>query len=117
VVSPRRLPPFITACFRTFVETIDKYGESVGKKRYFGVDVKNDFPRLHEALLRIRVYRNNIGHLLLYPNVANDLAIFLKSDSEGRPAPVVEDVWFVLQQCVLDGLFNALQAELTRLGR
>jgi hypothetical protein len=118
VVSTRdEFVSFIGCCYRTFVESIDKYGASVGKTQYFYNEMSKTFPRLQEALTRVRLYRNDVGHLLLYPKVASSLSSFLKADLEGRPASVVEEVWFVLQQCVLDGLFNALQAELTRLGR
>jgi hypothetical protein len=117
VGSREEFIPFVTACFRTFVESIDKYDSSIGKQQYFSSDVKVAFPYLQEALMRVRLYRNNVAHVLLFPKVGSDLAVFLKADLEGRPASLVQDVWFVLQQCVLDGLFNALQGELTRLGR
>ena len=38
---------------------------------------------------------------------------YLKTDLEGRLPSQVRDLYFVLQQCTLDSLFAALQAEVS----
>lgn len=56
-------------------------------------------------------------HIKLNPGVEEALQRFLKQDLEAREPAGVEDLWFLLQQATLDALFNALQIELSRLGR
>ena len=46
--------------------------------------------------------------------VDSQLEEYLKVDLEGRSPAQVQELWFVLQQCVLDGLFAGIQVELNR---
>lgn len=108
---------FINCCHRCFVESIEAFGRHVGKTEYFWVTIKAAYPSLQDALHRIRVYRHQRMHIKLNPGVEQVLQRFLKQDLEAREPIGVDDLWFLLQQATLDAMFNALQIELSRLGR
>ena len=108
---------FINCCHRCFVESIEAIGKHFKKSDYFWTEIRAAYPSLQEALHRIRVYRHQRMHIKLNPGVEAALQRFLKQDLESREPANVDDLWFLLQQATLDALFNALQVELSRLGR
>ena len=106
---------FIVDFDKCLVEGIAAYGAEREQRDYLGRVVRDSFPDLHDALKRVNVYRTNSVHIRLYPDAEESLDDFLNRDLEGRRAESVEELWFVLQQCVLDGLHASLQAEISRL--
>jgi hypothetical protein len=106
---------FINTCNRCFVESIEAVGKSLGRKRYFQDDVATAYPALQEALYRIKLYRHHRVHLRLYPQVESEGRHFLKADLESRNPSQVRDLWFVLQQSVLDSLLASVITETDRL--
>lgn len=108
---------FINICHRCLVESIEAFGKHSGKSDYFWKDIGSTFPSLQEALHRIRVYRHQQMHIRLNPNVEAALQRFLRQDLEAREPAHTDELWFLLQQATLDALFNALQIELSRVGR
>lgn len=102
---------FINTVNRCFVESIEVYGRSISQRNYFWGDIKNSYPALFDALHRIKLYRHEQLHLELNSCVNENLLNYLKRDLEGRNPSKVEDLYFVLQQCVLDGLGAAIQVE------
>lgn len=107
---------FINVCHRCFVESIEAVGRELQATEYLNRNIRGHFPALFDALYRIKLYRHHRAHLKLYPHVEAEVKRFLVSDLEGRSPGQVEDVWFVLQQCVLDALLTALITEADRLG-
>lgn len=105
---------FINVCNRCFVESVEKHGRAIGQTDYFWKTFKTTYPDMWDALQRIKVYRNNDLHLELNTTVEAELRRYLDEDLEGRRMAQVQEVWFVLQQCVLDNLFLAVQCELNR---
>jgi hypothetical protein len=105
---------FINVLNRCLVEPIEKYGEHVGKPKYFW-DLRPEYPALHAALERIKVYRHNSMHIILQPEVEATLNRYLQEDLEGRHPSDVPELWFTLQQRVLDKLFLGIQVETARL--
>lgn len=108
---------FINCCNRCFVESIEVYGQHSKKEQYFWKEVKHEYPDLWNALYRIKLYRHNRMHIRLRPVVDKALQEFLDLDLEGRAPHQVEDLWFVLQQSVLNALLAGLQIEISRLGK
>ena len=106
--------PFINICNRCLVESVERMGRSVGNQKYFWTEIKVAYPDLWDALQRVKIYRNNDLHLELMPTVEAELKRFNEIDLEGRRIAQVPDVWFVLQQSVLDGLLLGVQCELNR---
>lgn len=106
---------FINTCNRCFVEPIDSYGKSIHKNDYFWKDIKKTYPALWAALHKVRIYRNERDHIELNANVNQRFTEMLTEDLEGRPPSQVEDLYFVLQQRVLDSLFRAIQIEINEL--
>lgn len=107
---------FINICNRCFVESIENYGLSISKRNYFWEEIKRDYSGLWYALHRIKVYRHYHFHIKLMPDVNEHLLSYLKKDLEGKSPGQVEDLYFTLQQCVLDGLLTGIQMELNKLG-
>jgi len=105
---------FINTCNRCFVESIDLYGTSLKKKDYFWKEIKQTYPDLFLALHRVRVYRNERDHLELNTSVNDQFIKFIEDDLEGRPPSQIDDLYFVLQQRVLDCLLLGIQAEISR---
>ncbi len=106
---------FINTCNRCFVESIEMVGRELGKRDYLRRDIAQAYPALFEALRRIKLYRNHRVHLKLFSNVEEEVKQVLARDLEGRHPSQVEDLWFVLQQCVLDSLLTAVITEVDRL--
>lgn len=98
---------------RCFVESIDRYGDSILQKKYFFVVIKASYPALFDALHRIRVYRNNQLHLELLPSVEANLKGYLERDLDENLAASDQKYWALLQRC-LDELIRAIQVELAR---
>jgi hypothetical protein len=105
---------FINVMNRCFVEPIEKYGGLINRDNYFW-DLRQEYPALHAALERVKVYRHNSVHILLNPEVETKLSEFLRDDLEGRRPGEVPDLWFALQQRVLDKLFMGIQVETAKL--
>jgi len=106
---------FINVLNRCLVESIEKHGASVSRKHYFWEQVKLAYPVMWDALCRIKVYRHHRVHLVLNESMDEILRQYLRRDLEGQTPSGVSDLWFTLQQCVLDGLFLGVQAEIERL--
>ena len=106
---------FINTCNRCFVEPIDNHGKSIGDNNYFFNCIKPEYPELWKSLQRIKIYRNNHMHILLYPNVNRSLIDYLKVDLEGNDPNKVSDLGFMLQQCTIDGLLIGLHLEIIKL--
>lgn len=106
---------FINTCNRCFVESIEKYGESIGRPKYFWAEVEQTYPALSEALRRIKVYRHHRVHIRLEGAAIDELRRYLQRDLNGRPPSAVQDLWFQLQQCVLDDLLVGILVESDRL--
>jgi hypothetical protein len=106
---------FINICNRCFVEPIDIYGKSIGQANYFWSTIKSTYGFLFTVLHRIRVYRNESDHLELNRAVNEKYIDFLAEDLEGRSPSQVRDMYFVLQQRILDHLLYNTQIEITRI--
>ena len=106
---------FINVCNRCFVESIEQFGRTQASADYFWTVVKSNYPDIWDALQRIKTYRHNDLHLELNSKASAELARFLELDLERRRLSQVPEVWFILQQSVLDGLLVGIQCELNRL--
>ena len=116
VSSEKTFESFINVCNRCFVESIEANGKHQSRAKYFWDEIKRFYPALQESLHRIKLYRHNSMHIQLNKEVEESLRQFLRQDLEGREPMRVDELWFVLQQCTLDGLWNSLQVEIARRG-
>lgn len=117
VLDENGFESFINCCNKCFVESIEIYGSHIHKPKYFWEEILSTYPALWDALNRIKVYRHNRMHIQLKPNVERALCKYLSQDLEGREPRQVDDLWFVLQQTVLDALLAGLQVEISKFGR
>lgn len=107
---------FVNTCNRCFVESLEKAGLRMTRKNgYLQNEIRNAYPDFWHSLRRIKVYRNDSDHLELRLETDAELKAFLDEDLEGRRYTEVQDVWFVLQQCIIDGLLVGVRSELNRL--
>lgn len=106
---------FINTCNRCFVESIESYGQDIGNRQYFWDDIQRAYPALSEALKRIKVYRHHRVHLKLAQPADEELRRFLDLDLRGQSPPNVPDLWFTLQQRVLDDLLVGILVETDQL--
>ena len=107
---------FVNTCNRCFVEAVERYGRSIGDDRYLWRKIQDTYPALGLALRRIKVYRHSRVHIRLEGQASEELRRFLTQDLEGRSPTSVPEVWFQLQQCVLDDLLVGIMVETARLG-
>ena len=105
---------FINTCNRCFVESIESYGKSIVDNSYFWGRIKKSYPALSHALRRIKVYRHDRVHIRLENNVTDELDAFLRRDLAGQAPMTVNELWFQLQQCVLDELLVGALVEADR---
>jgi hypothetical protein len=106
---------FINTCNRCFVESIENYGSHINKRNYLYNEIKSNYPNLFLALKKIKIYRHYSFHIMLNSQVNQDLLDFLNRDLEGRSPSQVPELFFVLQQCVMDELLSSLQLEINQL--
>ena len=106
---------FINTCNRCFVEPIENYGKGGRDQKYFWRLVHDVYPMLGEALRRIKLYRHNRVHILLEGHVEEELGAFLKRDLNRQSPSAVPELWFVLQQRVMDELLVGILIETDRL--
>lgn len=99
---------------RCFVESIERYGSSIGNNNYLWTDVSVYYSDLLHSLRRVKLYRHHSFHLELKPEVQKKLDNFFAMDLENRNPSDVHDLHFVLQQCTLDSLLNSLQIEICK---
>ncbi|TLS17961.1 MAG: hypothetical protein FDZ72_11665 [Betaproteobacteria bacterium] len=114
VDSAQTLGAALNILNRCFVESIDRYGNSISEPKYFFSILKDKYPSLFDALRRIRVYRNNEHHLELLPGVEATLREYLERDLDEALAISDQKHWAIFQRC-LDELILAIQRELSRL--
>ena len=101
---------FFNVCNRCFVESIENYGKSIGKKKYFWTDIKNSYPTLFEVLHRIKVYRHSRDHLTLDPQVAQLYTEYWNTDT--KDVTDSDEQRFVIQQRILESFLSAIQVEI-----
>ena len=106
---------FVNTCNRCFVEAVERYGRSIGNNRYLWGRIQGAYPALGLALRRIKVYRHSRVHIRLEDQASEELQQFLSRDLGGRSPTGVAELWFQLQQCVLDDLLVGILVETDRL--
>ena len=106
---------FINVCNRCFVEPVENHGKETGDQGYFWSIVHNTYPMLGEALRRIKVYRHNRVHVKLKNSVEEELNRFLKRDLADQAPSSLTELWFILQQRVLDELLVGILIETDQL--
>lgn len=101
---------FFNICNRCFVESIENYGNSIGKASYFWNEIKSAYPTLHAVLHRIKVYRHAQDHLTLKPSVDQKYKEFWNEDTKGVTDS--DEQRFVIQQKILESFLTAIQLEM-----
>jgi hypothetical protein len=114
VSSKFEFTAFVNICYRCFVESIDVYGKSISINNYYSENIKLEYEGLFYSLNRIKVYRNEQDHLVLRNSINEQLLEYLENDLESQNAGQVDDLYFVLQQRVLDGLLTGIHIELNK---
>lgn len=115
VNSKNKFVSFINTCNRCFVESVDSHGRAIGNNQYFWNDIKSEYSSLHSVLHKIRVYRNEVDHLELNHSVNEQYLSFIKEDLEGKAPSQVPELYFLLQQRILDGLLYNTQVEISKI--
>lgn len=113
--SEQNFKVFISVFSTCFVESIVNYGKSIAQSNYFWNDIKEAYPILFEALLRVKAYRNWAEHLTLNQQMQEIFDKFICDDLEGKAICEVNDVHFVLQQCVIENLRLSISLEISNL--
>lgn len=98
---------------RCFIESIEHYGNEIGKSKYFWTDFQVTYPALYAVLYRAKVYRHSQDHLRLTPQFQRDYQAFRKEDTAGISEN--RDQLFAIQQKLLDNLLVSIQLELNKI--
>lgn len=109
VYSEDQFEQFVNTCYRCFVESIDNYGKTIGKNKYFWNEIRNVYPSLFNVLHRIRVYRHSSDHIKLEPNVAQKYREYWDEDTRGISDE--GEKYFVVQQRLIESLLTAIHIE------
>lgn len=110
VCSDSSFEAFFNVCNKCFVESIENYGRSIGKTKYFWNEIKNTYPSLHAVLHRAKVYRHSRDHLALNTSVSQKYREFWDEDTQGITDP--DEQFFVIQQKFLESFLTAIQIEI-----
>ncbi len=113
VTKAYELQNFFNVCNRCFVESIENYGVSIGKPKYFWNEIKTSYPSLFEILERIKVYRHSEDHSKLNPIVAKKYISFFKEDTKGFDDE--NEQRFAIQQKLIENFHAAIQIELSEI--
>ncbi|WP_368502787.1 hypothetical protein AB3N04_00170 (plasmid) [Alkalihalophilus sp. As8PL] len=92
----------------SMVELIDERGKEMGINNYFYTEFKNNFPKLHHALDRLRVYRNSMQHNNLNSQNLIKYLNYIKSDLNGTFPEFYSNGYLILQTVILKEIFNAI---------
>lgn len=106
---------FISTFSNCFVESITNYGKSIKKSKYFWSEIKEAYPELFDALLRVKAYRNWVEHLELTQEMQEIVDRYHRGDLEEHKFTEVNDGYYRLQQCTLEKLKLGISLEITRL--
>jgi len=106
---------FIDTTYRCFVESIDNYGNSINKNKYYWKQIKETYPTLWDAFQRIRIYRVASFHGKLNDIAQEQFTKYINIDLEGQNPNEVPDIQYVIQQRTLDNLLVAIQVETYKL--
>lgn len=115
VNSKNDFTAFINTCNRCFVESIENYGKSKKDTQYFWSTIEKVYEGLFFALDRIKTYRNEQNHLALNENANKKLLNYLNFDLENQKPGMYKELYFVLQQRVIDGLLTGIHIETNKL--
>lgn len=105
---------FITKMYKALYENVSK---GYPDKGAFFQSFKDDWPKLFEAINRIRVYRDYSLHLDVSDGTRSSYFRYLDIDIGAVDPSAVADGWFALQQAVMDELLYAVQVESAKRGR
>jgi hypothetical protein len=106
---------FINMMFKCFFESMENYGNSIQKKKYFNEEIRKNYPSFSNFLDKINVYRNEQDHVLLNRPTNIKLTKMLEEDFLDQSISSISDPYFALQQKCLDSLLVALQLEISNL--
>jgi hypothetical protein len=106
---------FINVCYRSLIEPIDRAGRGQKLNNFFFTALKEDLPKLFDALYRVRAYRHWRFHSELYPAVRDAIGEYFSRDLGKGKEPSAQVDFLAIQQIVLDELFMAFQEELASL--
>ena len=104
---------FVNVCNRCFVESIENYGKSIGKDKYFWQEIKTSYNALFKSLERIKTYRHSQDHLKLNNQELRKFNQFYAEDTNGISKD--QDKLFCIQQKLLETFFTNIQIEMNRL--
>ncbi len=100
---------------KCFVESIENFGIENSNNKYFWNTIVNTYPTLHDALHRIKVYRNNANHLQLNDSNEKKFKEYLNRDIDTTVRyDDTEKAWIILQR-TLDELLRSLQIETSKI--
>lgn len=92
----------------SMVELIDERGKEMGINNYFYTDFKKNFPKLHYALDRLRVYRNSMQHNNLNSQNLEKYLNYIKCDLNGTFPEFYSNGYLILQTVILKEIFCAI---------
>ena len=113
VVNKSDFSNFFNICNKCFVESIENYGNSIGKPKYLYDTIKPNYPSLYNVLERIKIYRNSEDHLKLNEFVAKKYEEYWKTDTYG--VEDFSDQLFCIQQKLIDSFLTSLQVEISNI--
>lgn len=115
VSNKKEFQYFINTLNRCFVESIENYGKSIKKPKYLGEDIKINYSAMYDILRRIKIYRHDADHLELTKMVNQELSDYLKHDLEGKKPSEVKELYFWLQQKIIDEFLASINTEINNL--
>jgi len=99
---------FIFKMYKAFYESIGGAPHAAG---YFSGDFKANWSALFDAIYRIKIYRDFVGHAEVSGKTLKALQEYLALDIGGASPDTAPSGWFALQQAVIDELLCALLTE------
>lgn len=92
----------------SMVEVIDELGKNMGMKKYFYEEFKTNYPNLHYALDRLRVYRNSMQHNKLNSLNLEKYLKYIKRDLNGTFPEFYSNGYLILQTIILKEIYNSI---------
>ncbi|MFD1205311.1 hypothetical protein ACFQ38_09365 [Sporosarcina contaminans] len=92
----------------SMVEVIDELGKNMGIKKYFYEDFKMNYPKLHYALDRLRVYRNSMQHNKLNSLNLEKYLEYINRDLNGTFPEFYSNGYLILQTIILKEIYNSI---------
>lgn len=113
--NEKKFSDFTKILTSSFVEVLQKVGESQELKNYMFNEFKQSFPSLFDSLNRLRLYRNSMQHNDLDEKNLKAYLFYIEKDLEGQFPEFIDKGYLYLQKLIISKILESAEATMFEL--